>query len=63
MDHCSMIMIVSGYTFSRKTYMEKLDRSEWVTTSFCMNQRGFSLKEDFPDLRYFIVICDVIVFI
>ena len=31
--HRPMIMVVSGYTLARKSYMEKPDQSEWGTTS------------------------------
>ena len=57
-----MIMIVSGYTLARHSYMANPDRMEWVPTSLCDNPSLSSPKESEPALSEFVVICEVIVF-
>ena len=61
LDHNPVIMIVSGYTISRKSSTETPDHSEWVTTSLWENPRCSSPKYSVPDLSNFIVIWYIIV--
>ena len=56
-----MIMIVYGYTISRKISIENSDRTECVYHSLCENPRLSSPKESITDLSIFIVILDVMV--
>ena len=56
LDHHDMIIIVSGYTFDRKSSMENPDQREWVTTSLCENPIIYYPKESVPDLRYLVSI-------
>ena len=61
MDHRPMIVIISGYTIARKSSMAKPNWSEWVPISLCKEPRCFSPKESLPDLRFLVLILDVIV--
>ena len=61
LDHNPVIMIVSGYTISRKSSTETPNHSEWVTTSLWENPRCSSPKYSVPDLSNFIVIWYIIV--
>ena len=52
--HLPMIMIVSGYTLARYSYMENPDQIEWVPTSLCKNTSLCSPKESVPELSYLV---------
>ena len=56
-----MIMIVSGDTLAKKSFMPKPDRSEWVPTYLRENPRSYYPKESVHYLSYLVVIWDVIV--
>ena len=49
-SYCPMIMIVSGYTFSRYSSMENPDRMEWVPNSLCDNPSLSLPKDSVPAL-------------
>ena len=60
LSHGPMIMIVSGYTLVRNISTENADQRDWFTTSLCENMSLSLPKESVPDLRYLVVIWEVI---
>ena len=45
MDHLPMIMIASGYNRARKSFMEKSDQGECVSTYLCENPMNRSMEK------------------
>ena len=60
-DAFPIIMIISGYTLSRKSSMENLERIKCVTTSLCEKLICLSLNEIMHNLIVLVFILDVIV--
>ena len=58
-----MIMIVYEYTIDSKSSMENPDWSELVPTYLCDNPRRSSQKESVPDLKFFIIVWNVMLFL
>ena len=60
--HQPMIMIVSGYTLARDSYMAKPDQIAWVPTCLFENTSLSLPKESVSDLSDLVVMWEVIVF-
>ena len=60
LDHCFIIMIVSGYTLAIKSSLVNPEQREWVSTSLCENIIFNFPKESVPDHRYLVVIWELI---
>ena len=56
MENLPMMIIISGYTLSRKSSMENPDRREGVPTSLWENPRRSSLEESMFNLSVLNVI-------